>query len=215
MAYWLTHLRIADKLLDKLDIPSPTHFLVGNIAPDSGELVPGTTATYVPTSAVSHWRDFENLPNAKLFGEKYFSTQHNPETISFYLGYYAHLVADYYFHRDIIKPMREKFADEYETDKNAFIWATRKNQTNLEYLYLTENPNMHAWHAFREITAFPNTYLDYFSETAIEKRVAFIIKYYENYPAFSEREFKYINKKDVDNFVNVAVDIIAKNIKET
>ena len=36
MATWMVHLRIADKLLDCLEGIAQTHFIVGNIAPDSG-----------------------------------------------------------------------------------------------------------------------------------------------------------------------------------
>jgi hypothetical protein len=36
MATWMVHLRIADKLLNKIKGLSYTEFVVGNIAPDSG-----------------------------------------------------------------------------------------------------------------------------------------------------------------------------------
>lgn len=36
MASWMIHLRIADKLLDKLTNITTTEFIMGNIAPDSG-----------------------------------------------------------------------------------------------------------------------------------------------------------------------------------
>ena len=39
MASWTAHLRVADKLLDSIGGLSQKHFIVGNIAPDSGEPV--------------------------------------------------------------------------------------------------------------------------------------------------------------------------------
>ena len=36
MASWMIHLRIADKLLDRLANIEITEFIMGNIAPDSG-----------------------------------------------------------------------------------------------------------------------------------------------------------------------------------
>ena len=55
MASWLIHLRIADKLLDEIPGLSPTEFVVGNIAPDSG--VPNEDWTsFTPSTTVSHYR---------------------------------------------------------------------------------------------------------------------------------------------------------------
>jgi len=213
MASWLTHLRIADKLLDKLDIPSPTHFLVGNIAPDSGELVEGTSATYVPPSHISHWdihgnRGAQGLEKVEMFRAKYLSMPSNPEATSFYLGYYAHLVADVYWFRDIMIPLQDKFIAEYASQIDSFRWNVRKDQTDLDFLYLADNPDFNAWSIFREITEFPNLYLDYFSEAAIEKRVASIIQYYKNPTDIAEGEYKYVNKIDAD----VAIAYITSEI---
>ena len=36
MASWMIHLRIADKLLDRIPDISPIEFIMGNMAPDSG-----------------------------------------------------------------------------------------------------------------------------------------------------------------------------------
>ena len=36
MASWMIHLRIADKLLDRIPGLSPIEFIMGNMAPDSG-----------------------------------------------------------------------------------------------------------------------------------------------------------------------------------
>ena len=41
MASWMIHLRIADKLLDKIPDLSPIEFIMGNMAPDSGVPVEG------------------------------------------------------------------------------------------------------------------------------------------------------------------------------
>ncbi|MDR1687780.1 MAG: hypothetical protein LBS21_04110 [Clostridiales bacterium] len=55
MASWLAHLRIADKLLDGIGSLPREHFIVGNIAPDSGEPVNGNWNVFTPSKNVSHW----------------------------------------------------------------------------------------------------------------------------------------------------------------
>ena len=53
MASWMVHLRIADKLLDKIPNLSPVEFIVGNIAPDSG--VPNEDwSRFPPDTKTSH-----------------------------------------------------------------------------------------------------------------------------------------------------------------
>ena len=213
MASWITHLRIADKLLEKFTIPSPMHFIVGNIAPDSGELVKGTSDTYLPPSSVSHWRiqDRKREEWAEVFRETYLSTQQSPDATSFYLGYYVHLIVDYYWHFEIMVPTREKFATQYQTDYDTFRWDVRKDLFDLDCLYLMENSDFNAWSIFRKITEFPNAYLDYFSESAIEKRIADAIQYYENYNEVVDRELKYVTQNNADKIIDYTTkEIIAK-----
>ena len=219
MASWLIHLRIADKLLDKLEIASPVHFVVGNIAPDSGELAEGTSATYVPPSNVSHWdihgnRGAQGLEKAEMFRAKYLSMQSSPEAMSFYLGYYAHLVADVYWFRDLLIPLQDKVVNDYKAEIDAFRWNCRKDQKIIDSLYLSENPDFNAWSIFREVREFPNIYLDYFSETAIEKRIASVIEYYNNRTDVNSKEFKYINQDVVEEAIEYITNEILVKLKE-
>ena len=63
MASWMAHLRVADKLLDEIgDLPQ-AHFIVGNIAPDSGE--PNEDwSVFIPSTDISHLRA-EGIPRAE------------------------------------------------------------------------------------------------------------------------------------------------------
>ena len=51
MATWLAHLRVAELILEEFHFPEED-FLVGNIAPDCGEPVPGG---FDPPKEVTHW----------------------------------------------------------------------------------------------------------------------------------------------------------------
>ena len=48
MASWMIHLRIADKLLDKIPNLSPIEFLMGSMAPDSGIPTAATAVAFAP-----------------------------------------------------------------------------------------------------------------------------------------------------------------------
>ena len=55
MASWMVHLRIADRLLDRISGLSPVEFIMGNIAPDSG--IPNEDWTaFKPSTKISHFR---------------------------------------------------------------------------------------------------------------------------------------------------------------
>ena len=56
MASWMIHLRIADKLLDRLANIEITEFIMGNIAPDSG--VPNEDwSVFTPSGDISHFKE--------------------------------------------------------------------------------------------------------------------------------------------------------------
>ena len=98
MATWMVHLRIADKLLDCLEGIAQTHFIVGNIAPDSG-LPNADWTAYTPDSRVSHFRiNKDGQPkeiNIQAFMDRYFREgqrqAYTLEEYSFFLGYLTHL----------------------------------------------------------------------------------------------------------------------------
>lgn len=101
MASWMVHLRVADKLLDRLKGIAETEFIVGNIAPDSG--VPNADWTaYAPPGEISHFKTYLDDGSVKIDVEKYrrqyFTeegrAEYSREQYSFYLGYLTHLLTD-------------------------------------------------------------------------------------------------------------------------
>ena len=116
MASWMIHLRIADKLLDRIPGLSPIEFIMGNLAPDSG--VP-TEKGFVPDQRVSHFRldDGTGKKNVDLeaFRSRYFSDElrrnYTASQDSFYLGYYTHLLTDLCWSDRVAWPTRLRFPD--------------------------------------------------------------------------------------------------------
>jgi len=213
MASWMAHLRVADKLLGDIGGLSQTHFIVGNIAPDSGEPVNGDWNVFTPSVDISHWK-IDGIPRserAAKFKERYLTAiSHNDDT-AFYLGYYTHLITDYIWSRDIFLPQQEQYAKEFEQDPG-FIWQIKRDMYDLDHLYYKENPDFRAFSIFSKVSAFPNIYLDYFSEAAFEKKIEYITKFYKNFNGELDREYPYFTKIDMDSFVEKAINEIRPKI---
>ena len=209
MASWMAHLRVADKLLDNIGGLSQKHFIVGNIAPDSGEPVNGDWNVFKPSTNVSHWK-LEGIPRserAEKFKEKHLAVINQTDEMAFYLGYYAHLLTDYIWSRDIFLLQKEQYASEFEKDPE-FIWQIKRDMYDLDHLYYKEHPEFRAFSVFADISTFPNTYLDYFSEAAFEKRIAHITKFYKDFNGELDREYPYFTKANMDAFVEAAINEI-------
>ncbi|MHB1154608.1 MAG: zinc dependent phospholipase C family protein [Eubacteriales bacterium] len=213
MASWMTHLRIADRLLDEIGDLSLSHFVVGNIAPDSGVPVNGDWNTFTPPGKISHWI-LEGVPNserAEKFKERYLAKMENTNAASFYLGYYTHLLIDYMWGRDIASSQRKQYAAELEQNPE-FIWEIKRGINGLDYLFYKENPDFKAFSILQSLTSFSNKYLDYFSETAFENKIVFITDFYKNYNDENEKESPYITKLNVDKFIENAINEIRPKV---
>ncbi|MCL2671335.1 MAG: zinc dependent phospholipase C family protein [Clostridiales bacterium] len=205
MASWMAHLRIADQLLDGLGALPRAHFVVGNIAPDSGEPNADWSA-FSPPTELSHW----TLPGAprdsgaERFREKHLAAAMPPDAFAFCLGYYAHLLTDYIWRRDVYLPQAARYAEEFARDAD-FIWEIKRDWYDLDHLYYRKHPDFRAFAIFAGVGAFPNIYLDYFSETAFEKRIAYIADFYRGFDGDLDRVYPYFTKAEMDAFVDRAV----------
>ena len=92
MASWMIHLRIADKLLDRIPDISPIEFIMGNLAPDSGAPLEG--GGFFPDQTVSHFRlddgNGKKVMNLDAYRARYFSPAliagYDERQYAFYLG---------------------------------------------------------------------------------------------------------------------------------
>ena len=214
MASWMAHLRVADKLLDDIGDLSQKHFIVGNIAPDSGEPVNDDWSVFTPSVDISHWK-LDGVPRsgrAGKFKEKYLAEVSHTDATAFYLGYYTHLLTDYIWSRDIYLPQKEQYAKEFEQDPG-FIWQIKRDMYDLDHLYYREHPDFRAFAIYAAVSAFPNTYLDYFTETAFEKKIEYITNFYKNFDGDLDREYPYFTKADMDRFVETAANEIQPKLQ--
>jgi len=211
MATWMVHFRIADELMDHLEVNSE-QFVVGNIAPDCGEPNEDWSAFY-PSSNVSHWKETEDKSgiNSEAFFELYIKHNEDKSKRSFYIGYYIHLLTDILWRLKIYLPIQNQCNEQFREDKN-FIWIIKEDWYDLDHKYLKDHPEFRAFRIFDKITDFPNVYLNYYSETAMEKRISYISNFYNAYEGNLDRKYPYLNEEQVNDFVLEAVDEIKQDL---
>ena len=212
MASWMIHLRIADKLLDKISDLSPIEFIMGNMAPDSG--VPNEDwSAFSPSTAVSHYRTDKDTGKKHIdisaYTAQYFTPEHirtyTNQQYSFYLGYYTHLLTDMLWSELVAQPVREKFPDT--------SWAEIKEDWyDLDFLYLKKHPGFRAFRAYLGSVGFQNTYMDFFAPDAFDNRREYITSFYLQPQENLDREYPYLTEEEADSFVNSAVEAILAQI---
>ena len=97
MATWVTHMMIADGVLESVSELDRRGFCVGNIAPDCNVENKDWTR-FTPSRRITHWMDTERkkASDCKKFYEEYIENRwqdiRSEEEYSFLLGYYSHLM---------------------------------------------------------------------------------------------------------------------------
>ncbi len=212
MATWITHLRIADNILNKGYNLETVPFTVGNIGPDSG--VPNEDySAFNPSRKITHWLDTTNAINAKAFYDKYLNNTtliQDKDCYSFILGYYVHLLTDIEWSKLCdTKKKNASYKEALEKDPK-FIWTIKKDWYGLDFLYLKNNPKSLFFTVFKDVVSVPN-YLDYFPQNAFEIQVKYITQYYLGANKETKENFIYLNETEMDDFVvNATQTILAK-----
>ena len=215
MASWMIHLRIADKLLDKIPNLSPIEFLMGSMAPDSG--VPNEDwSSFSPSTAISHYRVDDGkgrkIIEVHRYVENYFTPEHqksyNDQQYSFYLGYYTHLLTDVLWSELVAWPVRKQFPqatwDEIKED-----WYDQ------DFLYIKKHPGFRAFRAYLGSVGFVNRYMSFFATDAFDNRREYITSFYLQEKEGLDREYRYLTESTADQFVEEATRRILAILEET
>ncbi len=220
MASWMVHLRITDRLLDRLDGLSETEFVVGNIAPDSG--VPtGEVGVYVPGKMISHFQtrtaDGEKRIREDLFAAQYLSPEqragYTARHRSFYLGYYAHLLADICWVEEVFWPAARAEWEEFQKNRSACILRWKEDWYDLDLLFLQQHPGLRAFEIYKQAEGFCNDYLDIFPKDAFDWRRRGIVEFYGQTATGLDREYPYLTREQMDAFVERTTDRIEEKLR--
>lgn len=220
MASWMVHLRIADNLLSKIPNLSETEFTVGNIAPDSG-IPNGDWSAYTPSKEVSHFKREKpgggKSIDTAAFTRKYFTPEqqlsYTRQKASFYLGYLVHLLTDILWSDKIFSPTMEKLPEDCAAGRKNFIEKIKEDWYDLDFLFLREHPDFHAFAVYESAVGFENTYMTEFAPDAFDNRRAYITSFYREPNGHLDREYPYLTKGEMDAFVENSTEEIIRILK--
>jgi hypothetical protein len=206
MATWIAHLRIADNLINRIEIQNRILFIVGNIGPDCG--VPNEDwSKFDPPTEISHWR---NDNTREIDHDLFFTEYCENKTNDFYLGYYVHLLTDDLWRQLVYKIKKSDYKIEISKDPN-FIWTMKNDWYDLDKKYLNENI-LNSYDLFKGIKEFPNNYFEFYPKNAFIRQIEYISNFYESRDKYLDRDFTYLTEFEMNDFVDKATKLIQKQI---
>ncbi len=192
MSTWVTHMMVADRVVQQIPTLIRHEFFVGNIAPDCNVENEDWTS-FTPSREVTHWMQGTKkvMEDCERFLQKYVEKREplGVQERSFLFGYYAHLVTDAEFQRCIRDEERIKAAwrrikkhpelsklsaGMEETWDSVKLLINRKERGkdifSIERKYLDRHPESGYLTDIIGLTAFPD-YIDYLPKGAIARKV--------------------------------------------
>ena len=216
MASWMVHLRIADRLLDRIPGLSPVEFIMGSMAPDSG--VPNEDwSAFTPSTDISHFKADSRKAGPEAFAAKYFTPSHQEsqtaQQYSFYLGYLCHLLTDNLWSQEIARPCFRKYVGGEPPYSGPLVWQIKADWYDLDFKYLRDHPGFRAFRAYLGSVGFVNTYMEEFASDALDNRRQYITDFYLRENPNIDREYPYLTEAEMDGFVEVSVTQILSQLK--
>ena len=119
------------------------------------------------------------------------------------LGYFFHLVTDNYWRNRIAQPTKERFHNEFETDRK-FIWEVKADWYGLDFIYVRDHPSSIFWQWFLK-SEIQERYLEFLPLEAVHHRIEYIKTYYQRQDdkiqELYKRPYIYLSKEAMDEFV--------------
>ena len=211
MATWIVHLRIAERFPALFG----NEFLVGNLAADCGAEMPD--GTFSPPSSVTHRTESgKQNCNYNGFAEQYLRASHTPAERAFLLGYWAHLVTDVLWSKEINQPIKERYADFYKHDHDRFYRAVKPDWYECDFRFLKAHPDFAPYRMLCSLTGLeinPDRLLGYYDDGMIMSQMKNMCEFYRsNQPC--GRELIYLTEAQADSFVELAAEQISVMMKD-
>lgn len=187
MASWLTHLRVAEKIKQKIPEIDFSYFIIGSIAPDSEEP--------------------EDDSISKMDDSVFFDSYLKPEKImtrsdstrSFLWGYYFHLITDKLWLEDYFRPLSLQYKSESDNEGTDFVDFMGEEMTSIDFEYLKEN-GRELVDNLKEFNGNINYLYEFDSDCIFECKDR-IVGFYNGEPPIFNREYKYLTPQKLDEFI--------------
>ncbi len=227
MSTWVTHLIIADRVLERAPFLCRHEFCVGNIAPDCN-IENEDWTSFTPSREVTLWMsgNKKTAADCERFLHEYIEqkTGLSNQEESFLLGYYAHLITDAEFMTflrdeerikaswDRIKrhpELKKRAAGMEETWDSIKVLINRKEREkdiySLEKDYLDAHPDSGYFTEITGLEDFPD-YIDYLPQGAIARKVR--VMAYMPQREVSKYPYICMSKEEYHIFLDRAVKMV-------
>ncbi|MCL4872134.1 MAG: zinc dependent phospholipase C family protein [Anaerolineae bacterium] len=215
MGTWISHLRIAENLLQNIAGLDETAFAFGNLAPDSG--FPNEDWTqFEPPKEVTHFL-YANEDEGRIkdleFYRRYLAPNLDaslPE-YSFLLGYFFHLLCDNLWAKRVVSASKRAY-DRLIAEEGLMAWQYMKRDWyNLDQCYVREHQDCLFW---RVIMRQPNppAYLPFLQEGSLHHQLNYIRDFYSKPDPQRnlDRSYPYLNEVTMNRFVYDSTEAILK-----
>lgn len=219
MASWLTHLRAAEKIKQKISGIDFSYFIIGSIAPDSG-IPDENRRNYTPSKEVTHFRYKKDGVISDMNESVFFDSYLVPEKIitrsdstrSFLWGYYFHLITDKLWLEKYFTPFEKNYESEFQNPDRDFVDFIREEMVSLDFEYIKKNGS----ELIDQVKNFDGniSFFNEFSSDHIYECKKRIVDFYRGEPLGLDREYKYLNPQIMEEFIskvsNKCISILVK-----
>lgn len=220
MANWITHTRMADRLLEKGLAADETYFIIGSVAPDCNQENEDWTS-YIPPREQTHFMQGKSklTVDAEGFFDRHVKHASTPLWHSFCMGYYIHLVMDRAWQRWIrdekrvaasfcrlkaVPEMAQKLQglpETYDTLKQLFGRTRIRDVERLEQMYVQAHPGCSFERILRKNAPFPD--IPGFLPGAVNRKIPIMAPPVPDAPI--ETAFLFFSPEEYENLMQDAV----------
>ena len=214
MGTWISHLRIAENLLQHFPEVDEVTFTFGNLSPDSG--IPNADWTeFDPPKEITHFLEKGNGEHAihdLVYYQEYLANINLEDDIprySFRLGYFFHLVCDIIWAKRVWAATQQQFKALFEADPNKAVSLVKDDWYGLDQLYVRAHPEHIFWRVIMT-NPFPPSYLPFVKAKALHQQYDHIRKYYSEQEDrwFLSIPYQYLNETTMTRLVNDSIEAV-------
>lgn len=229
MPGWVTHIRIAETLLNTGLALDARGFCVGSVAPDCN-VENADWTEFTPSREITHWMTVKNDKTSARhdrFFDEYINGKNicSEQQLAFLAGYYVHLIADAEFMRFLHDESRiaavfdrlaqdgcyggriEGMPKDYDTIRSLGREFRTRDIILLEDEYLWTHPDSIYFTILRRTTEFPD-YIDYLPHGAIVRKIGVMTREPGDAPA---DRLLFLSREEYDGYIRRTCEIV-KNL---
>lgn len=211
MASWMTHLRIAGELLERIPNLDAAQFGIGNIAPDAGvpdenwkHFDPPPNVTHYSSGKNHRGRYIRDLDYYRQFDDALAPGSPDARQRAFLLGYFFHLLTDRLFDAYIWSLPGPDIRSLSEVDRKQLIKTIREEWQSIDQIYVRDHPEAFFWTVFVD-ALYAGDYLPFLPAAAIQTRVELLQDIYQRKDARAQAlyalKLEYFSSHLISDFV--------------